>query len=145
MEPIAVELLLKLAAGTAGAAGQQAWQSLRALVMRHPAEDRNESPAAADLEALAEEPDSAERARALTAALQIQAVQDPDFAQALESWRQAAESGLGDVHNEISGGVTGPVLMGRDFSGVINVSDPVVEHTSPGPENDPDDDWPQES
>ncbi|MFF9396772.1 hypothetical protein [Streptomyces griseoluteus] len=29
--------------------------------------------------------------------------------------------------------------------GDVNRSRPVVGHTSPGPENDPDDDWPQES
>ncbi|MFF3584932.1 hypothetical protein [Streptomyces mirabilis] len=132
--------------GLLGQRGQEAWQSLRALALRHPDEGESEPSAAVDeLTALAEDPGSAERAHELVAALQLRSAHDPAFARALESWRHEAEAVArtrsGDVHNEISGGtVHGPVVQGRDFNNIHSVG-----HTSPGPENDPDDDWPQES
>lgn len=144
MEPIAVELLMALAGGSAGAAGQQAWQTLHRLVMRRQAEGESEPPAVRELTAFAENPDSVERARELAEALLLRAQHDPVFAQALAAWKREAESthtSSGDVHNEISGSTAhGTVIMGRDIHGTITFDG----HTSPGPENDPDDDWPQE-
>jgi hypothetical protein len=46
----------------------------------------------------------------------------------------------GSVHNEISGGTVHGSVVHHNVGSIHNVG-----HTSPGPENDPDDDWPQES
>jgi hypothetical protein len=121
VEPIPVNLLMALAGSTASAAGQQTWQSLRALVMRRP---EGEADGRHELTALAEEPGSAEHARGLAAALAARAERDPGFAQRLEAWRQEAKAvrtGAGDVSNELSGTAHGPVIMGRDFSGPVNL------------------------
>ncbi|MFI6009741.1 hypothetical protein ACIBAG_13110 [Streptomyces sp. NPDC051243] len=124
MDQIAPELLMALAAGTAGAAGQQIWTSLRDLVRRRPS---GQGPSGADeLTALAAAADDAARARELAGVLAERARQDPAFAQALETWRGRAEAwdaertGAGDVHNEISGGTfQGPVVQARDINGPL--------------------------
>ncbi|MFC4606253.1 hypothetical protein ACFO9E_00185 [Streptomyces maoxianensis] len=133
MEAIAVQLLMALAGSAAGAAGQQAWQSLRVLVLRRSEGDQEGEGAGGEdigglgeLTALAEEPGDEERAHALAAALAARAGRDPGFAQRLQAWRQEAEAergvrtGAGDVRNEFSGTAHGPVVMGRDFHGPIN-------------------------
>ncbi|WP_282703181.1 hypothetical protein [Streptomyces sp. CC219B] len=115
---IAPELLVALASGTAGAAGQQIWASLRSLVRRGGEEE---------LTALDSAPDDAERARELAGTLALRATQDPAFAQALEAWRRDAEAwdegrtGAGDTYNEISGGTfQAPVIQARDINGPLN-------------------------
>ncbi|WP_328872821.1 hypothetical protein OHT76_23445 [Streptomyces sp. NBC_00287] len=122
---IAPELLMALASGTAGAAGQQIWEKLRSLVRRRP--DPEAPSGEGELVALGEAADDSERAHELANVLALRAAQDPAFAQALESWRQEAEAwdraptGSGDVHNEITGGdFKGPVFQGRDFNGPMN-------------------------
>ncbi|MGW0755913.1 hypothetical protein ACWD1Y_05370 [Streptomyces sp. NPDC002814] len=125
MDPIAPALLMALAGGTAGAAGQQIWVSLRELVRGRP---QSEGPIGeGELTALAEASDDESRARELAEALVLRAREDPAFAQALESWRRKAEAldrtptGSGDVHNEISGGtVHGNVVQARDIHGSIH-------------------------
>lgn len=125
MDQIAPELLMALAGGTAGAAGQQIWTSLRDLVRRRP---QNEDPVGdGELAALAQASDDEWRARQLSEVLALRARQDPAFAQALAAWRQEAEAlaptgvGSGDVHNEISGGtVHGNVVLARDIHGSIH-------------------------
>ncbi|MFI2720481.1 hypothetical protein ACH5AI_29775 [Streptomyces collinus] len=103
MEPITAGLLVALASGTAGAAGEQIWASLRELVTRRGSGAGAEEPAVP-----AEPPRTEERAGQLAALLNERAGQDPDFAAALEIWRRRADarvaSPTGDVHNEISGG-----------------------------------------
>ncbi|MEV0219252.1 hypothetical protein [Streptomyces sp. NPDC050704] len=125
MDPIAPELLMALAGGTAGAAGQQIWASLRDLVRRRPTvgEPRGEG----ELASLTEAADSPTRARELTDVLALRAQQDPAFAQALDTWRREAEAldgtstGAGDVHNEISGGtIQGAVVQARDINGPLH-------------------------
>lgn len=125
MDPIAPELLMALAGGTAGAAGQQIWASLRDLVTRR--RSGAEPSGEGELTALAQQADSGERARELSEALALRARQDPAFAEALEAWRREAETleptrtGPGDVHNEISGGtVHGNVVQARDIHGSIH-------------------------
>ncbi|MYS91900.1 MULTISPECIES: hypothetical protein [Streptomyces] len=118
MEPITAGLLVALASGTAGAAGEQIWASLRDLVTRRGRRAGEEEPALP-----AEPPRTEERAGQLAALLNARARQDPDFAAALEVWRRRADaeagSRSGDVHNEISGGTQGTVIQGRDIHGNI--------------------------
>ncbi|WP_405536067.1 hypothetical protein OG787_21375 [Streptomyces sp. NBC_00075] len=125
MSPIAPELLMALAGGTAGAAGQQIWASLRDLVRRRPTdgEPRGEG----ELTSLADAADSPTRARELADVLALRARQDPDFARALDTWRREAEAlegastGAGDVRNEVSGGtIQGPVVQARDINGPLH-------------------------
>ncbi|WP_369171131.1 hypothetical protein AB5J49_26070 [Streptomyces sp. R28] len=124
MDQIAPELLMALAGGTAGAAGQQIWASLRDLVRRRPSGQSPEGEA--ELTALGTAADDAERARELAQVLAQRAGQDPAFAQALATWRRQAEAwdeartGAGDVRNEISGGTfQGPVVQARDINGPL--------------------------
>lgn len=125
MDPIAPTLLLALAGGTAGAAGQQLWASLRDLVGRRRV---GGDPVGVDeLAAFDERPDDARRAQALAGVIALRAQQDPAFAQALQSWRGEAQTlpgvrtGEGDVHNEVSGGtVQGAVVQARDINGPLN-------------------------
>ncbi|MEU5535664.1 hypothetical protein [Streptomyces sp. NPDC020362] len=125
MEPIAPELLMALASGTAGAAGQQIWTSLRGLVRRRT--DTGPS-GEGELTALAAAVGSAERAaraERLAQVLAERARQDPAFADALRAWRQdaldSARTGSGDVHSEVSGGRQQTVIQARDINGDINL------------------------
>ncbi|MFH8473761.1 hypothetical protein [Streptomyces sp. NPDC018000] len=124
MDLIAPELLMALAGGTAGAAGEQIWTSLRSLLGRRPSD--GEPYGEGELTALAEAADSAERAAELAEVLALRARQDPAFAEALAAWRRQAEAlegmrtGAGDVHNAISGGTQGNVVQARDVHGSIN-------------------------
>lgn len=118
MEPITTGLLVALASGTAGAAGEQIWASLRDLVRR-----RASAPGEATPVVPAEPPRTEERARQLAALLNERARQDDGFAAALEIWRRQADAEItsrsGDVHNTISGGSQGTVIQGRDIHGNI--------------------------
>ena len=125
MDLVTPELLLSLAGGTASAAGQQIWTSLRDLVRRRPAtgEPRGET----ELTALAMGREDLERARQLAEALAVRAQQDPAFAQALQEWRHQAEAvgslhaATGDIHNEISGGeIHGSAVQSRDINGSLH-------------------------
>lgn len=122
VDQIAPDLLMALAGGTAGAAGQQIWASLRDLVRRRPS---GQGPSGEEeLTGLDTAADDAERAGELAAVLEERARQDPAFAQALATWRRRAQAwddartGAGDVRNEISGGTfQGPVVQARDING----------------------------
>lgn len=129
MDPIAPTLFMALAGGTAGAAGQQLWTSLRDLV-RRPFAHQEAPGGEGELETFLGTPEnSAERdrrARELAEVLTLRARQDPDFAKALTIWQRDAEqatgprTGTGDVHNENSGGtVHGNLLQARDINGPI--------------------------
>lgn len=124
MDPIAPELLMALAGGTAGAAGQQIWASLRDLVTRR--SSGGQACGEGELAALAQTADSDERARELAEALALRARQDPAFATALHAWRMRAEepapasTGSGDVHNEAGGTVHGNLVQARDIHGSIH-------------------------
>ncbi|MEU6057240.1 hypothetical protein [Streptomyces sp. NPDC047097] len=126
MDPIAPALLMALAGGTAGAAGQQIWASLRGLVARRP--EGREARGEDELNALAQTADDTERARQLADVLALRAAQDPAFATALGEWRRRAEplaapshTGTGDVRNEVSGTVHGPLIQARDVHGSIHL------------------------
>ncbi|MDX3214057.1 hypothetical protein PV318_00590 [Streptomyces sp. ME02-6991-2B] len=138
MEAIAAELLMSLASGTAGAAGQQAWTSLRDLVRRRTAADAGrEAPGEVqeipsgeeEFTALDEEAGSVERARALARALALRARYDDAFREHFAAWRGAAEdaaarTGSGNTDNSITGGRQDTVIMGRDFHGPITFNRP---------------------
>ncbi|MFJ2833664.1 hypothetical protein ACIPC1_40020 [Streptomyces sp. NPDC087263] len=126
MDPISVGLLAALAGGFGGEAGRQVWASLSNLVHRpvRRAEATHGTLAVSsgepELTALAQAPDEAERAHALSTAMAVRAAADPDFAAALDHWVEQArgvDTNKKEVRNEISGGTQyGPVLQGRDFS-----------------------------
>ncbi|MER5402629.1 hypothetical protein [Streptomyces sp. NPDC002599] len=145
-----MKLLTALAGGVGGEAGRQAWAGLSALVRRPSQHDQDTaggsavSSGEAELFRLEQAAADLARAQALSTALAVRAAVDADFQAGLQRWHQQAKlvhSSASEVHNEISGGTFhGPVAMGRDFTRIN-----LAGHTSPGPENDPDDDWPQES
>ncbi|MDT0615906.1 hypothetical protein [Streptomyces lancefieldiae] len=134
MDAIAADLLMALAGGTAGAAGQQAWTSLRDLVRRRTIPDTvrapEEIPSGEDeFAALDEQAESVERARALARVLALRATYDDAFREDLAAWRSAAEdtavrTGAGDVDNRITGGRQGAVIMGRDFHSPVTFNQP---------------------
>jgi hypothetical protein len=72
------------------------------------------------LVALSEAPGEPARAEALSGVLAARAAVDPEFAAALDSWRgQVPALVEGSVTNTVSGGTQyGPVVQGRDFSGI---------------------------
>ncbi|MFG3254567.1 hypothetical protein [Streptomyces sp. NPDC048172] len=129
MEPLSISLLLALAGGAAGGAGQAAWTSLGALV-RRPFQRGESDPAPTgepEWDDLARSPADQDRAQALAFALAMRARADADFARELASWRQQAETartGTGDVHNTISGGNQGVVLQARDVHGPLHLGNP---------------------
>ncbi|MFF1442394.1 hypothetical protein [Streptomyces sp. NPDC058295] len=135
MEPISVALLAALAGGAGGEAGRQAWATLSELVRRPFRRDGSSAgdddsdgntiaPVAGSAEPalvrLAAHPEDAALARALSTALAVRAAGDAEFRAGLVRWQELAGSlHTGDVHNEIGGGTfAGPVLQGRDFSGL---------------------------
>jgi hypothetical protein len=116
MDPISASLLVAAATGAGGEMGRHLWSALRGLVRSGPATGE------AELAALSQAPDDVERARALSEALNRRAEQDPTFRADLTQWQQQAHLlriGDGNAHNAISGGTQhGPVVQGRDFSGI---------------------------
>lgn len=130
MDPITAAALTALAGTVGGEAGRQTWQGLTALVRRPfrrgAAQDvePDGSPviSSGELEVVDLENSPADplRAQALATALGVRAALDDEFRALLEEWWQHARtSSGGEVHNNISGGTqNGPVVQGRDFSGL---------------------------
>ncbi|MFJ5550517.1 hypothetical protein [Streptomyces sp. NPDC093225] len=131
MDPITAAALAALAGGLGGEAGRQAWQGLTALVRRPfsraatqgTQSDETPQVSSGELELSVLEGDPADlmRAQTLATALAVRAALDGDFRVLLDEWWQRAQAGSasGDVHNSITGGTqNGPVLQGRDFSGL---------------------------
>lgn len=141
MDPISAAALAALAGGVGGEAGRQAWAVLSALVRRPFGHGESDgagsapvvSSGEAELMALGQDPSGLDQAQALSTALAARAVLDADFRGGLESWWQQAKrvrTDEGDVHNQISGGNQyGPVMQGRDFSG--------ISFTTPAPSTAP--------
>ena len=129
-------VLLAIASGAGGELGSQLWAGLKALVCR-PFRHRQVDEATAtlsengeaELAALARAPADEGRAVALAEALIARAGADADFRRALVGWWEQAClvcTSDGNVINTISGGTQqGPVLQGRDFTGLIFGSGPV--------------------
>ncbi|WUH90210.1 hypothetical protein OG900_08890 [Streptomyces sp. NBC_00433] len=146
MDPISVGLLAALAGGAGGEVGRQAWAGLGAVVRRpfrrrgvvRPGEVSGEAvPGTGEVElaALAQAPADPGRARALGEVLVRRAAADEEFAQALELWhRQARAVEGGSVSSTVSGGTQyGPVLQGRDFSGITFTTTTPPPPSSPAP------------
>ena len=134
MDPVSIGLLAALAGGAGGEMGRQAWAGLSALVGRPFRHSRDTgqpvvvSSGEAELAALETAPSDLARAQALHTALVTRAAVDAEFDVGLQRWlaqARLATTGDGEVHNTISGGTqNGPVLQGRDFSGISFTSLP---------------------
>jgi hypothetical protein len=147
MDPVTVgAVLLAVATGVSEALGGQLWAGVVSLVRRplhgrtKPAGGRSAARSGeAELIALQEAPADQAKAVALAEVLLARAGGDPGFGQALrEWWEQAApvREKTGSVTNTISGGVQhGPVLQGRDFTGLTFGAAPAAPSPRPG---DPD-------
>ncbi|MEU2897020.1 hypothetical protein ACWC4E_18095 [Streptomyces sp. NPDC001273] len=134
MDPVSLGLLAALAGGAGGELGRDVWAGLSALVRRPFRRGDGHEPQPAltsgeeELAQLAQDPGDESRAQALSAALVARAAQDAEFRTALAAWLRQAEAVRADeasVNNTISGGTQyGPVLQGRDFSGLTFTTTP---------------------
>ena len=143
MDPISAELLMAVAGGVGGAAGQQAWNALGALVKRPFRRDPGhggETPTTG-LAALKRDPGDVNAAIRLAALLAARAEADAMFRTDLEAWAATVReiypaTGDGDVHNAISGGVFHqPVIQARDIGKLTfdSLAQPDVPGTSQQP------------
>lgn len=144
MDPISAAALAALAGGVGGEAGRHAWQALSALIRRPFRQGEADgapvvSSGEAELTALTQDPGETERAQRLSTALAVRAALDAEFRLALESWWRRAEpvsASQGAVTNRISGGTQhGPVVQGRDFSGLT-----ITAHATPSATGDTQED-----
>lgn len=122
-------VLAAIAGGAGGALGGQVWAGLSALVRRpfrqaHTAGEA-ETPLSSgeeELAALEQAPGDERRAVALAEVLVARADADDEFREVLATWWEQARHvriGSADVSNTVSGGTQyGPVLQGRNFSGL---------------------------
>jgi len=137
MDPVTIgAVVLAIVSGAAGEGAGKLWDGLTALVRRPfrghsvSADEVTTVPSgAAELAAVERAPGDEGRAVALGEALLARAGADPTFQRELESWWGQARqvyTGPGSVTNTISGGTQhGPVLQGRDFTGLtFNASPP---------------------
>jgi hypothetical protein len=133
MDPVTVgAVLLAIVSGAGEGLGARLWEGVVSLVrrpFRRKAAGGDAAAAAAvlpsgeaELAALEQAPGDQRKAVALAEALLARSGADEEFGRALEGWWQQAEpvrASLGNVTNVISGGTQhGPVLQGRDFSGI---------------------------
>ncbi|MFE2599443.1 hypothetical protein ACWCOZ_07690 [Streptomyces sp. NPDC001840] len=123
MDGITAELLMMMAGGAAGAAGQgagqSAWQSLVALVRRRPVEgDPGQGTTGRrELEEFEADPENPVRAQGLADALVLRAGQDPEFARRLSG----CLFGPGRTHMEVSGGQQNNVVQAQ-YVGTLHIS-----------------------
>ncbi len=128
MDPISAGLLVAIATGAAGEAGKQLWEGLTGLVRSRPGDAPTQPDAISsnhgesELALFAESSNDLDRARVLSESLTRRAERDEPFRAGLMQWHQQAQAlrtGDGETNNTISGGSqNGPVLQGRDFSGI---------------------------
>jgi hypothetical protein len=123
MDPISAELLMAVAGGVGGAAGQQAWNTLGALVKRSFRREPGHGgkTPTADLAALQRDPGDVNAAIRLAVLMVARAEADAVFRTDLETWAATVRetypaTGSGDVHNVIAGGVFHQsVIQARDI------------------------------
>jgi len=128
VDPVTIgAVLAAVAGGVGGALGAQAWAGISALVRRPFRRDRPGGAGVAvpsgeaELAALQQAPDDQQRGLDLAEVLVARAQADGGFKEAMEAWwAQASQVRIsGDVTSTISGGTFhGPVLQGRDFTGL---------------------------
>ena len=148
MDPVTVgAVLVAVVTGVSEALGGQLWAGVVSLVRRpfggkHAAAGGNASavgPGEAELVALQQSPGDWQKAVALAEVLLARAGADAEFDRALQDWWTQAEpvrEKVGNVRNTISGGTfSGPVLLGRDFTGPLTFG---AAPTPPAPAEDPD-------
>jgi hypothetical protein len=144
MDPVTVgAVLVAVATGVSEALGGQLWAGVVSLVRRplrgrgKPAGELSAAGSGeAELAAFQGAPGDQAKAVALAEVLLARAGVDPAFERALEEWwEQAAPiwEKTGNVTNTISGGVQhGPVLQGRDFTGLTFGAAPPAPSVRPG-------------
>jgi hypothetical protein len=140
MDPVTIgAVLLAIASGAGEGLGKQLWDGVVSLIRRpyHRKAAASSGEGAeivpegkVELAALQRSPDQ-QKAIALAEALLARSTADDQFRRALESWWQQAEpirASIGKVTNTISGGNQyGPVLQGRDFTGLtFNSAQPMI-------------------
>jgi hypothetical protein len=147
MDPVTVgAVLLAVATGVSEALGGQLWAGVVSLVRRPRRGAKGpagELPASGsgevELIALQHSPGDQDKAVALAAVLLARAAEDGEFERALQQWwEQAApvREKTRSVRNTISGGTfSGPVLQGRDFTGLTFGASPAAPPSRP---EDPD-------
>jgi hypothetical protein len=132
MDPITIgAVLLAVITGTSEALGSQLWAGVVSLVRRplpHRAAGGTDAAMAvpsgeAELAALEQALNDQQKAVVLAERLLARAAADAEFDQALKDWWERAEPIRAridaTVTNTISGGTQhGPVLQGRDFTGI---------------------------
>jgi hypothetical protein len=129
MDPVTIgAVLAAIAGGVGGALGGQLWAEVSALVRRPfrrdgAAKDTTAlvSGGEAELAALEQAPADERRAVALAEVLVARASTDRTFRDALQAWwERAGQIQAGEnVTNQIIGGTQyGPVIQGRDFTGL---------------------------
>lgn len=136
MDPVTIgAVLLAIVSGASTQLGTQLWEGVVSLV-RCPFRRKSAISDAiavvpsgkAELSALLQAPGDRQKALALAEALLARSGADDAFRQALESWWQQAQpirADIGNVVNTISGGTQqGPVLQGRDFTGLTFGANP---------------------
>ncbi|MEV7545648.1 hypothetical protein [Streptomyces sp. NPDC089915] len=140
MDPVSVGLLAALAGGAGGELGRQAWVGLSALVRRPFSREASEQAPAvssgeAELARLIDDPADQGRAQALSTALAVRAAMDTDFRTDLAAWHADAALVHGRdaaVTNSVTGGTqNGPVVQGRDYSGLTFTTTPPPSPASP--------------
>jgi hypothetical protein len=141
MDPVTVgAVLLAILTGVGEAAGSRLWAGVVALVRRplrgkKIPEGQEVVSGAAELAALQQVPAGQDQAVALARVLLARAAADGEFDRELQRWWQQAEpvrATLGNVTNTISGGSQyGPVLQGRDFTGITFGAAPPLPASPP--------------
>ena len=142
MDPVTLGMVLAaIAGGAGGALGSQLWAGLTALVRRPFRRDHFDCAVSAppsgseELGLLERAPANKLLAIALAEVLVERADVDQSFGEALvEWWQQAGQIRVdeGAVVNTVSGGTQhGPVVQGRDFSGLS------ISATPPAPPQGP--------
>src|ERR1039457_715686 len=124
--PVLSEVLTALAQGAGGEAGPRAWAALAGLTARICGYGSAEAQAV-EAASTGSEPG---RPGALADLLAQRADADPGFAAAFRPWLSAAQLLLAEGNataNQVTGGVSGPVIQARDVHGGIISSRP------PGP------------
>jgi hypothetical protein len=129
MDPVTIGAVIAAVAGGAGGAlGAQVWAEISALVRRPFRHHQAAVPdGTAELTALEQAPGDQRRAVAVAEVLMARAGADAGFGEALAAWWQQASQVhiAGDVTNTVSGGALyGPVLQGRDFTGLTFATPP---------------------